>query len=126
LHSSNQPKHSEGLTLGQAGLAPGKWPIFYHLPIVFEARATNSSNLESKSFKIGDSFDFLYPITKSIVGIFPARERLVKDEGRKFCAYAGKSATPRVDATNDIAIPRLSTAWLGFSLLPDCLLYREI
>jgi hypothetical protein len=26
---------------------------------VFDARATNSSNLESKSFRIGDWFDFL-------------------------------------------------------------------
>ena len=27
--------------------------------VVFDARATNSSNLESKSFRAGDSFDFL-------------------------------------------------------------------
>jgi hypothetical protein len=27
--------------------------------VFFEARATNSSNLESKSFRMGDSFDFL-------------------------------------------------------------------
>jgi hypothetical protein len=27
--------------------------------VFFEARATNSSNLESKSFRAGDSFDFL-------------------------------------------------------------------
>jgi len=32
------------------------------------------------------------------------------DQGRKFCAYAGSSATPRVDATRDIAIARLSTS----------------
>jgi len=27
--------------------------------VFFETRATNSSNLESKSFRMGDSFDFL-------------------------------------------------------------------
>jgi len=27
--------------------------------VFLEARATNSSNLESRSFRIGDSFDFL-------------------------------------------------------------------
>ncbi len=27
--------------------------------VLFDARATNSSNLESKSFRMGDSFDFL-------------------------------------------------------------------
>jgi len=33
-----------------------KYPIYRALP---EARATSSSTLESKSFKIGDRFDFL-------------------------------------------------------------------
>jgi hypothetical protein len=33
-----------------------KYPIYLALP---EARATSSSTFESKSFKIGDRFDFL-------------------------------------------------------------------
>jgi hypothetical protein len=32
-------------------------PVCYR--VLFDARATNSSNLESKSFRMGDSFDFL-------------------------------------------------------------------
>jgi hypothetical protein len=32
-------------------------PVSYQ--VLVDARATNSSNLESKSFRMGDSFDFL-------------------------------------------------------------------
>src|SRR6266478_4413689 len=45
--------------------------------VVLETRATSSSNRESNSFKIGDLFDFLYPSTRSIVGVSPLRGRLV-------------------------------------------------
>src|SRR5882762_11077881 len=77
---------------------------------LFETRATNSSNLESKSFRMGDWFDFLYPRTRSIVGVSPLRGRLVTDEGRKFCAYAGNSPTPPVDAIKDIPMARWSAS----------------
>jgi hypothetical protein len=52
----------------------------------FETLATNSSNLESKSFKMGDLFDFLWPRARSIVGASPLRGRLVKDEAKKVSA----------------------------------------
>ena len=43
---------------GNCGRQPlsAKYPIYLALP---EARATSSSTFESKSFKIGDRFDFL-------------------------------------------------------------------
>jgi len=53
------------------------------------------------------------------VGASPLSGRLVREGRRKFFAYSGKSATPRVDAISDIAIARLSTSWLGLILLPD-------
>jgi hypothetical protein len=40
----------------------------------------------SKSFRMGDSFDFLYPRTSSTVGVSPLRGRLVTDRVRKFLA----------------------------------------
>src|SRR6266852_5295294 len=87
--------------------------------VLSDTRATNSSNLESKSFRMGDWFDFLYPRTRSTVGVSPFRGRLVTDEGRKFCAYAGNSPTPRVDAIKDIPIARWSASWAGVMLIPD-------
>jgi hypothetical protein len=54
--------------------------------VLSDTRATNSSNLESKSLRMGDGFDFLWPRTRSIVGVSPLRGRLVTDRGRKFCA----------------------------------------
>src|SRR6266404_6877198 len=38
------------------------------------------SNLESNSLRTGDLFGFLWPRTRSIVGISPLRGRLVTDE----------------------------------------------
>jgi hypothetical protein len=46
-------------------------------------RVASSSNLESKSFRMGDWFDFLEPRTRSIVGASPLRGRLVTDRGRE-------------------------------------------
>src|SRR5580692_6411969 len=76
-----------GQDLGRR-VAPFTQPCYRRRPqcAFFETRATNSSNLESKSFRMGDSFDFLYPRTSSTVGVFPLRGRLVTDRVRKFLA----------------------------------------
>lgn len=54
--------------------------------IFFETRAINSSNLERRSLRMGESLDFLWPRTSSMVGVFPFKGRLVTEEGRKFWA----------------------------------------
>ena len=40
---------------------------------------------------------------------FPSNGRLTTDQGSRFFAYVGISANPRVDATREMAIARLST-----------------
>jgi hypothetical protein len=54
-------------------------------------------------------FDLLYPTAMSIVGASPSSGRLTTDGGSRFLAYSGISATPRMDATRDMAIAMLST-----------------
>jgi hypothetical protein len=62
----------------------------------------------TNSFNVGAVLAVLQAMTQSTVGDSPVSGRLVTDQGRRFLAYAGSKATPRVDATKDIATARLS------------------
>jgi hypothetical protein len=66
--------------------------------------AFKPSILERKVFKMGDELSRRKPTVTSIVGASPSSGRLTTDQGRKFFAEAGKIATPRLDATSEIAI----------------------
>ena len=69
----------------------------------------SSSSLDRNSLRIGEVFALLYPTARSIVGASPSSGRLTTAQGNRFMAYAGISASPRVDATKDMAIAMLST-----------------
>src|SRR6267142_7175968 len=86
---------------------------------IIETSAINSSNRDRNSFRTGELFVLLYPMTRSIVGTSPASGRLTTDQGIRFCTYAGINVMPRIDATSDMTIAGLSAPCVGVIWTPE-------